>query len=86
MLFATANDNSLESLDLGGHLLTRIRTVIVLSAIHRPLSHQDIVVIVRKRLSRLRQNLVNGISENRNIPLRVIINSSQKFIIRILVL
>ena len=63
-----------------------IRTVHILRPFIRPLCHQYVMIIICKGLRGLRQETINRISKNPNIPPRILSNTPEKLFIEVLVL
>lgn len=80
------HSNSQVALDFWRHLLMWIRTVHILRPFIRPLCHQYVMIIICKGLRRLRQETINCISKNPNIPPRILSNTPEKLFIEVLVL
>lgn len=76
----------LETLDFWRHPLTGICTVCILCSFLRPLSHQDIVIIIWKCLCRLWNKLVDCIRKNTNVTPSIFRDTPEKFFIQVLVL
>ena len=80
------HSNSQVALDFWRHLLMWIRTVHILRPFIRPLCHQYVMIIICKGLCRLRQETINCISKNPNIPPRILSDTPEKLFIEVLVL
>lgn len=78
--------NSQVALDFWRHLLMWIRAVHILRPFIRPLCHQYVMIIICKGLCGLRQETINRISKNPNIPPRILSNTPEKLFIEVLVL